>query len=133
MGAGTGRLALVAAKTARVVYCVDPVNNLRNYLKLKAKDQGINNVYIVDGLIEEIPFEEDFADVIVAGHVVGGDVKVEIAEMLRVVKAGGQIILCPGNNDEDNDTHKYLVKKGFSWSRFEQPRDGVKRKYWLHL
>ena len=49
---------------------------------------------------------------------------------MRVTKKNGMIILCPGNNDEDNDIHKYLISKGFSWSVFEEPTDGNKRKYW---
>ncbi len=31
----------------------------------------------------------------------------------------------------DNDSHHFLVSQGFAWSRFEEPRDGWKRKYWL--
>jgi hypothetical protein len=54
-----------------------------------------------------------------AGHVVGDDVETEVSELLRVVKSNGKIILCPGNGDKDNDTHNYLVEKGFSWSRFK--------------
>jgi len=133
IGAGTGRLSFVAAKTAKTVYCVEPVNNLRDYLKQKSKKLGFDNVYVVDGVIEHIPFNSNFADVIMAGHVVGDNVKTEVKELLRVVKSNGQIILCPGNGDKDNDTHNYLVQKGFSWSRFKQPRDGWKRKYWLNL
>ena len=34
------------------------------------------------------------------------------------------------NNDVDNDRHKYLVDKGFNWSSFMEPGDGMKRKYW---
>ncbi len=134
VGSGTGRLALVAAKEdAKAVYAVEPIANLRDYLKEKAKKMNLENVYVVDGLIEEIPFEDDFADVIVAGHVVGGSVEEEIAELRRVVKPGGKIVLCPGNNDNDNEVHEYLLEQGFQWSRFEQPRDGIKRKYWLSL
>jgi calcineurin-like phosphoesterase family protein len=52
----------------------------------------------------------------------------------RVTKVGGMIILCPGNNDTDNDTHSFLViNQGFMWSRFEEPRDGWKRKYWQRI
>lgn len=119
IGAGTGRLAFVAAKTAKTVYCVEPVNNLRVYLKQKSKKLGFDSVYVVDGVIEQITFNSNFADVVMAGHVVGDDVETEVSELLRVIKSNGQIILCPGNGDKDNDTHNYLVEKGFSWSRFK--------------
>src|SRR5574338_121797 len=37
VGAGTGRLAMTAAPLARVVYAVEPVENLRRYLVEKAR------------------------------------------------------------------------------------------------
>ena len=57
----------------------------------------------------------------------------EYQELVRVTKVGGLIILCPGNNDQDNETHDFLVARGFEWSRFEEPRDGWKRKYWRRV
>jgi SAM-dependent methyltransferase len=130
IGAGTGKLTLLAAKRANVVFAVEPVTNLRNYQKKNAKARNLNNVYPVDGLITDIPFPPGFADITIAGHVFGEYLEREYQELQRVTKLGGMIILCPGNNDLDNDTHKFLVSHGFEWSRFEEPRDGMKRKYW---
>lgn len=131
IGAGTGRQSLTVASLAKTVWAVEPVGNLRRYLLTKAKSLGHNNVYAVDGLITAIPFPDNFADVVMNGHVFGDYPHEEFQEMLRVVRPGGLIILCPGNGDRDNAAHQFLVEKGFSWSRFEQPGDGVKRKYWL--
>lgn len=50
--------------------------------------------------------------------------------MERVTKSGGKVILCPGNSDEDNEGHNYLVERGYEWSAFLEPDDGMKRKYW---
>ncbi|MGD2158635.1 MAG: methyltransferase domain-containing protein [Anaerolineales bacterium] len=131
VGAGTGRLAMVAAaKEAAAVFAVEPVANLRNYLKTKAAERGYRNLYPVDGLITEIPFPDEFADVTMGGHVFGGKPEEEYREMLRVTKKGGMLILCPGNNDRDEGHHQFLVDQGFEWSRFEEPEDGIKRKYW---
>ena len=63
-------------------------------------------VYVVD--------PENFADIITGGHVFGDYFDKEYNELMRVAKNGGEIILCPGNNDVDNDRHKYLVDKGFN-------------------
>jgi hypothetical protein len=41
------------------------------------------------------------------------------------------IILIPGNNDEDNETHEFLIRKGFNFASFLEPGEGMKRKYWL--
>lgn len=131
VGAGTGRLALTAAAAgAGVVFAVEPVGNLRDYLKEKARAHGAE-LYAVDGTITAIPFPEGFADVVMGGHVFGDAPEDELREMLRVTRAGGLVILCPGNNDVDDAVHTYLVDQGAHWGRFEEPRDGIKRKYWL--
>jgi len=131
VGAGTGRLALTVAPLAAAVFAVEPVANLRQYLKQKAANLGIHNLYPADGLITDIPFPNQFADICMAGHVFGDNPKDETWEMLRLTRSGGMVILCPGNSDQDNAIHAFLVARGFQWSRFEEPRDGWKRKYWL--
>lgn len=130
VGSGTGRLALEVAETAKSVFAVEPVTTLREYLKEKARVRNLDNVFPADGLLTNIPFPSHFADITMAGHVFGDLLDLEYKELARVTKSGGMIILCPGNNDIDNDIHKFLVSHGFEWSRFEEPSDGVKRKYW---
>lgn len=131
IGAGTGRLSFVAAEEgARAVFAVEPVTNLRGYMREKALQRGVDNLYPVDGTITRIPFPDYFLDVCMGGHVFGDEPEKEYQEMARVTKPGGMIILCPGNNDRDEGWHDYLVENGFEWSRFEEPGDGVKRKYW---
>lgn len=133
IGAGTGRLAFVAAAMAQVVYCVEPVSNLREFIRHKARQAGLSNVFAVDGLITQIPFPDQFADITMGGHVFGDDPAQEYAELARVTRPGGMIILCPGNNDQDNVVHAFLIEQGFACSRFEEPGDGMKRKYWKTL
>jgi len=133
IGAGTGRLALLAAGTAEVVFAVEPVANLRRYLKEKVRSKKLSNVFVMDGLITDIPFPNQFADVTMAGHVFGDEPEKELQELARVTKPVGMIILCPGNNDQDNEVHRFLVSHGFAWKRFEEPGEGMKRKYWKKL
>ena len=130
VGAGTGRLSLVAAESAAAVFAVEPVANLRAYLKRKARARGLRNVYPVDGLITDLPFPDRFADVLMGGHVFGDQPSAEYAEMTRVTRAGGMLVLCPGNTDRDDERHQFLMARGFRWSRFTEPGDGMKRKYW---
>jgi hypothetical protein len=54
----------------------------------------------------------------------------ELGEVLRVTKPGGDVLFIPGNNDVDDAAHAHLVANGFEWSRFWEPDDGWKRKYW---
>lgn len=131
IGSGTGRLAFVAAEEgAHAVFAVEPVGNLRVFIKEQARKHGLKNVYTMDGLITALPFPDDFIDIVMGGHVFGDHPEAEYAEMARVAKPGGMVILCPGNNDRDEGWHPFLVEQGFEWSRFEEPGDGVKRKYW---
>jgi len=130
VGAGTGKLAFIAALKAKVVYAVEPVGNLRFYLKQMAKGKGLNNVFIVDGLITDIPFPDNFADICMEGHTFGDNIEAEHKEMERVTKKGGMVIHCPGSDDMDNKIHQFLVDKGYKWSKFEEPEEGMKRKYW---
>jgi len=130
VGAGTGRLALVAAEKAKTVYAVEPVGNLRDYLRQKASKLGFRNVFAMDGLITSLPFPDQFADITMGGHVYGDAPENEYNELVRVTRPGGSILLCPGNNDRDNPVHDFLLSRGFAWSRFEEPHDGWKRKYW---
>ena len=130
VGSGTGKLALIAARKAKTVYAVEPVANLRSYITAKANDQGLRNVYSMDGLITDLPFGDGFADVVLSGHVFGDELEAEYQELTRVTRRGGLVILCPGNNDQDDDQHRFLTTKGFEWGRFEEPGDGMKRKYW---
>lgn len=130
IGSGTGRQAFAAAEFARLVYAVEPVSNLRDYLRAEADRRGYRQFYVVDGLITRLPFPDGYADVTMGGHVFGDEPEAEITEMERITCVGGSVILCPGNNDVDDERHTFLVHRGYSWGRFEEPRDGIKRKYW---
>ncbi|MCK5116529.1 MAG: methyltransferase domain-containing protein [Candidatus Aegiribacteria sp.] len=135
IGSGTGKIALIVAAKAKVVYAVEPVDNLRLYLKEKAVELGLKNIFVLDGLITDIPFEDEFADVSIGGYVFGDDPEEELQEMLRITKPGGMVILCPGNDDQNNERHDFLVNNGFEWSTFEEPGVRLVRKYWkkIHL
>jgi len=133
IGAGTGRLTFTAAPKARFVYAVEPVDNLRLFIRKKAKGIGVRNVFAVDGLITEIPFPNNFAEVTMSGFVFGDMPEQECDELERVTKPGGTVILCPGNADQDTSAHETLVNRGYDWSRFEATGDGWKRKYWKQV
>ena len=131
IGSGTGRLAFAVAHLARVVYAVEPVANLRRYLWKKRGQLKLDNVYPLDGSITQIPLQDNFADILMAGHVFGDDFDAEYHEMRRVVRDGGMILLHPGTNAiKDDQAHHFLVEHGFAFDTFEEPGDGLKRKYW---
>lgn len=133
IGSGTGRLAFIAVENASTVFAVEPVGNLRLYIKQKAQARKLTNIFPVDGLITDLPFPDGFADITMGGHVCGDHLQAEYTEMKRVTKLGGMIILCPGTSLTETKSHEYLVSQGFSWSVFEEPRDGLRRKYWKQV
>lgn len=131
IGAGTGRLAFVAAEAgAWVVFAVEPVSNLRAYIRKKAAEKNIRNIFPVDGLITRLPFPDNYVDITMGGHVFGDMPQAEYDEMMRVTKVGGKIILCPGSGKSEDKAHEFLLANGFEWAWFEEPGDGPKRKYW---
>lgn len=134
LGAGTGRLTFIAAKAgAKAVFAVEPVENLRHYIREEARKLNISNIYAVDGLITRIPFFDDFADVVMGGHVFGDAMPEELAECERVVKPGGMIIFCPGSAAPEGEHHDFLVAHGFACAGFIEPPDLPVRKYWKQI
>jgi ubiquinone/menaquinone biosynthesis C-methylase UbiE len=133
IGSGTGRLAFIAAEKAAVVFAVEPVGNLRLYIKGKARSHNIRNVFAVDGLITDLPFPDTFADITMGGHVFGDTPDASYNEMKRITKPGGMIILCPGSSLSEVAAHEFLIKQGFAWSTFDEPQYGTKRKYWKKI
>lgn len=133
VGAGPGQQTLRAAPLAKAVFAVEPVGNLRRYLREKAISLGLKNVYPVDGLITEIPFPGGFADVTMGGHVYGDSPAAEMDEMERVTRPGGMVILIPGHGDFDSPEHQFLVDRGYEWAMFIEPPADRMRKYWKTL
>lgn len=129
VGSGTGRLLEPLIAEAAVAFAVEPIANLRRYLKTKFAAHAAK-LFVVDGLITDVPVPAGTADIVVAGHVFGDEPEREIGELERVTRPGGMVVLCPGNNDLDNDAHGVLLAAGYAWSVFEEPGDGRKRKYW---
>lgn len=135
-GAGTGRVALEAARTARQVFAVEPVARLRQFIRQKAARAGLNNLFVVDGFLYAIPLPDGFADVFITSHALGWRLEDELQEFERVVKKGGHIIHCPGTADTAGygELHRCLISSdwGYRFSRYQQA-DGWKRKYWKQL
>ncbi|MEC9485111.1 MAG: methyltransferase domain-containing protein [Candidatus Izemoplasma sp.] len=134
IGSGTGSQLFRMTPNAKNAYGVEPIGHLRTYLKEKAPSLELTHVYIVDGLLTEIPFHDHFSDITVTGHVFGDLPEEELDELERITKPGGTIILMPGNDDRDNEVHSFLLKNGFKYDRFFEsgpsPSHGWKRKYW---
>lgn len=133
VGSGTGKQVFIAAPKARSVFAVEPVENLRRYIRQKASEFGYANVFPAEGSITAIPFPDHFADVLTCGHVFGDQPDAELTEMQRVVKPGGILILIPGATPSETASHAFLAAHGFAWQDFIEPPAGIVRKYWKTL
>lgn len=133
IGSGTGKQVFIAAQKARCVFAVEPVGNLRRYIREKAARMNYSNVFTAEGTITEIPFPDQFADVLSCGHVFGDDRIRELREMERVVKTGGMVVLIPGSSQREMESHNYLVEQGYHWQEFIEPPSDIVRKYWKEI
>ncbi len=99
VGAGTGRLTFEAARIAKRVYASEPVDRLREHMRDRIAKEAITNVKVLDGTVACLPFEDNTFDHVLSGHVVGDDFAAEVAELARVTKPGGLIVVCNGDDD----------------------------------
>jgi SAM-dependent methyltransferase len=134
-GSGTGRVALEAAETAASVFAVEPVSRLRDFIRAEAAKNGLDNLFVVDGFVDRLPFPSSFADVVITSHALGWRLDKELREIERVARRPGVIIHCPGTAvGKEEDQHAALL--GAPWhydfSEYEEA-DGRKRKYWKNL
>jgi ubiquinone/menaquinone biosynthesis C-methylase UbiE len=135
-GSGTGRVALKAARNARLVFAVEPVARLRRFIQEKAVTEGLRNLFVIDGFSHAIPLPDGFADVLITSHALGWRLDDELREFERVVRAGGHIIHCPGTaeNESEEPQHRRLISEdwGYRFAHYREA-DGSKRKYWKEV
>ena len=130
VGAGTGRLAFAAAKIARRVYASEPCDCLREYMRDKIRRENIPNVKVLDGEVLCLPYEDDTFDAVLSGHVVGDFYEEEIAEMARITKDGGWLVICNGDDGfKRTAPDPELVARGFEWFRHESVEGGIIYNY----
>jgi SAM-dependent methyltransferase len=112
-GSGSGRLAFAAAEHAKLVLASEPVGTLREYLREKIARDGITNMKVCDGVIENLPFVDNTFDIVMSGHVVGDDWDAETSEAERVCKPGGWVLDCPGDSKGNIQPKPELVSRGY--------------------
>lgn len=133
VGAGNGRLAFAAAEQAREVYAVEPVETLRAYMIDRARREGVTNLRVTDGLATYLPYPDSMFDIVMSGHVVGDDYEGELAELTRVVKDGGWLIDCPGENRGSMPPNEGLRARGWEEFYYKSQNGGDVYRYRLQV
>lgn len=90
----------------------------------------MTNLTVLDGAIGAIPFEPGTFDIVMTAHVLGADFDQEIAALERVVKDGGFLLDCMGEDDRKRPgPEAALLRHGFSWSHYVSVSGGDVYRY----
>jgi SAM-dependent methyltransferase len=112
VAAGTGRLTVDLAPRCAELVAVEPARPLRRLL-----DAKVRRARVVHGFFDEIPLENDWADVVISLSALtpdewhGGDAG--LAEMERVARPGALIVLVWPADPE------WLGERGFEYVSFD--------------
>jgi ubiquinone/menaquinone biosynthesis C-methylase UbiE len=151
VGAGTGNIAFNLVELSRVVYAVEPAASLREFMRKKAKENGITNLFVMDGFLQAIPLHPNSVDVLITSNVIWlGDMEEALIEVERVVKPEGYVIhllLRPDTSSEKEtleSIHQTLISSLWNYqfkevdlSNFKETgimsTNALKIKYWKQV
>ncbi len=134
-GAGTGRLAFMAAPYAKTVYAIEPASGFRRFIREKAKQEKVENLYPLDGFLDSIPLPDNSADILMTSNAIGWNLEAELKEIERVVKPDGSAIhathpVRASDGKAGNPFHEVLTSPPWNYV-YSESRDtnGLKMKY----
>ena len=131
-GAGTGRMAISVASTAQHVFAVEPVAALRRYMRERAAQREIDNLFALDGLLSAIPLPSNSAEVLLTRQAIGWNLADELVEIERVLKPDGIALHLVGPLDPPppgDRLHQQLLAAGYRPATYQEG-SSLKRKFW---
>jgi len=101
VGAGTGRLTIPISEIAKKVCAIEPHEDMINYMEKKVVE--IDNIEVKRASAEDIPYPDDFFDVVICSWVIQHfkDFKKSFSEMKRVIKKNGILLVVYHNGGDD--------------------------------
>jgi len=95
LGCGSGYFTLPLAQKVRKVYAIDVQQEMLSFLEVKIRRLNIRNVELLLSKPNRIPLETESVDLIVSINTLHefDDKEKMIAEMRRVVKKGGRLLI----------------------------------------
>jgi len=111
LGAGMGPSTVVAARSGASVLAVDPTPFMRRILKLRALASPQRAlITVLDGAAEALPLETGSIDALWTVNTVHHwtSVASAVAEMRRVLRPGGRVVLL--DEDFDDRTHPFYER-----------------------
>jgi len=117
VGAGSGRIAFLVAPTVQTVYAVEPITSFRAFMKEKAAQNGVDNLFVMDGTLDSLPFPDHSLDVLITSNAIGWNLNDELKEIERVIKPGGYAIhLLQSNEQVENPFHETLRSSPWNYT-----------------
>ncbi len=132
VGAGSGMLAFLLAKSAKAVFAIEPICSFRNFIREKANKEKYKNVFVIDGFLDSIPFPENSLDILFTSNAIGWNIEKELQEIERVVKPKGLAIHIMRVNENvfENPIHDKLISSDWKYNFVENKfENGLKLKY----
>ncbi len=131
VGAGSGRIAFLVAPLSLTVFAVEPVTSLRSFMKKKAVEKGLKNLYIMDGTLDSIPLPDHSLDILITSNAIGWNLMEELHEIKRVVKPGGHAIhLLQAEEKVENPFHEILTSSPWHYTCLgETDENRIKLRY----
>jgi ubiquinone/menaquinone biosynthesis C-methylase UbiE len=117
-GAGPGKLAFLLAQHVGTVFAVEPVQAFREYMKDKAESERVENLFVVDGFVNSLPFPSHSIDLLVTSNAIGWDLEDELREIERVLGPKGvavHLFRVP-EGEEVNQLHDILTASAWNYS-----------------
>lgn len=133
VGAGSGRIAFMVAPLVHTVFAVEPVASLRSFMKEKVAEEGLENLYIMDGTLDSLPIPDQSLDVLITSNAIGWKLQEELEEIKRVVKHGGHAIhLLQMDEKDENPLHETLCSPPWNYACLRE-LDGnrIKLRYYI--
>lgn len=135
-GAGTGRLAFMAAQFAKTVFAIEPAVSFRQLIKERVNRENVKNLFVVDGFLDSIPFPDNFVDFLMTSNAIGWNIESELKEIERILKPNGKAIhlIQSDNADAKILFHDILISPEWQYNCTDyKKRNGLKLKYFLNI
>lgn len=136
IGFGTGfpllELAQRLGKTSKV-YGIDPWEAAHSRVRAKLVQYGITNVELINAVAEEIPFEDNYFDLIVSNNGINNvqDIEKVLSECYRVSRSGAQFVMTmnlPGTMMEFYSIYFELLKELGKFVEYDKLQEHIYSK-----
>ena len=100
------------------VYGIEPWKKARERANEKISILGLNNIEIIDGIAENLPFENEFFDLVVSNNGINNvqDIQKSFSEIHRTSKIGSQFVFTMNLDGSMNEFysifHEVLLNSG---------------------